>query len=99
MATRDHSQELPVDLLLLFTDRLFRDNSDRSKSTKVSDVSRKALFRDQTSCAVQWCLLVCRRPDEVLCVGLCITLMGKVFSYMLVQELFAMPPLKMQRCY
>lgn len=31
------------------------------------------------------------RPDEVLCVGLCTTLMGKVFSYMLVQELLAAP--------
>lgn len=31
------------------------------------------------------------RPDEVLCVGLCTTLMGKVFSYMLVQELLATP--------
>lgn len=31
------------------------------------------------------------RPDEVLCVGLCTTLMGNVFSYMLVQELLATP--------
>lgn len=31
------------------------------------------------------------RPDEVLCVGLCTTLIGKVFSYMLVQELFVAP--------
>lgn len=61
-------------------------------------LSRKALLWYQTSCAVQWCLLACRRPDEVLCVGLCITLIGNVFSYMLVQKLFAMPPLKMQRC-
>lgn len=29
------------------------------------------------------------RPDEELCVGLCTTLMGNVFSYMLVQELLA----------
>lgn len=31
------------------------------------------------------------RTDEVLCVGLCTTLMGKVFSYMLVQELLDAP--------
>lgn len=30
-------------------------------------------------------------PDEVLCVGLCTTLIGKVFSYMLVQELLVVP--------
>lgn len=38
------------------------------------------------------------RPDEVLCVGLCTTLMGKVFSYMLVQPLVApAPPKKLQK--
>lgn len=42
-----------------------------------------------TSCAVQWGLALCAWPDEVLCVGLCTTLMGKVFSYML--ELLATP--------
>lgn len=31
------------------------------------------------------------RPDEALCVGLGITLMGNVFSYMLVQELLVVP--------
>lgn len=41
-------------------------------------------------------LALCMRPDEVLCVGLCTTLMGKVFSYMLVQELFATPLYKLQ---
>lgn len=35
------------------------------------------------------------RPDEVLCVGLCTTLIGNVFSYMLVQVLLA-APLKLQ---
>lgn len=30
-------------------------------------------------------------PDEVLCVGLCTTLMGNIFSYILVQELLATP--------
>ena len=36
------------------------------------------------------------RPDEVLCVGLCTTLMGKVFSYMVVPELFGAPLNKLQ---
>lgn len=36
-------------------------------------------------------LVLGKQPDEVLCVGLCTTLMGKVFSYMLVQELLVAP--------
>lgn len=40
---------------------------------------------------MHWGLVLCKRADEVLCVGLCTTLMGKVFSYMLVPELFVVP--------
>lgn len=98
LTTRDHSYELSVDLFLLFTNRLCKDDRDRWRKNN-TQFSRNAspLSWYLTSCAVQWCLLVCRRPDEVLCVGLCITLIGNVFSYMLVQELVAMPRLKMQR--
>lgn len=55
-----------------------------------------AVSSQPTSRAVQRCRTLCARPDEVLCVGLCTTLMGKVFSYMLVQQLLAVPVNKLK---
>lgn len=102
LTTRDNGQELPVHLFLLFTNRLHKDDRTRqSQQKKDNCFSRNSsfLFWYPTSCAVLWCLLVWRWPDEAPCVGLCIAFMGNVFSHLLVQELFAMPVLKMQRRY
>lgn len=82
--------------------------TDCAKMTEAGKVNKNVncfsgnaffLFWYPTSCAVQWCLLVWKWPDEAPCVGLCIALTGNVFSHLLVQELFAMALLKMQRRY
>ena len=100
LTTRHHSQKLPVDLLLLFTHRLdkqrrtMKSNHEIYKETQQLNEKKPHVASSTgclTSCAVQRGLALSMRPDEVLCVGLCITLMGNVFSYMLVQELLAEP--------
>lgn len=100
LTTRNHGQKLPVDLFLLFMNRLDKHRGEQWSQQRHQMIEMKShislLSWRLTSCAVQRCLALCMRPDEVLCVGLCTTLMGKVFSYMLVQELFATPLNKLQ---
>lgn len=91
LTTRNHGQELPVDLFLLLTNRLDKERGEYRHQPPIEKRSHISLLWHLTSRAVQRNLALCIRPDEVLCVGLCTTFMGNVFSYMLVQELFATP--------